>query len=75
MITNIKKVMVLVFGASVIMKQLSSFVSICMFKMKSILKHFYLQECQQNLQLQILIQANITVGKITKILPRTTTLA
>ena len=72
MITNIKKVMVLVFGASVIMKQLSSFVSICMFKMKSILKHFYLQECQQNLQLQILIQANITVGKI-KVFYKTTT--
>ena len=43
------------------MKHLFSLLSICMFKMKS--KHFYLQELHQNTQLQILIQANITMGK------------
>ena len=43
--------------------------------MKNNLKHFYLQECHQNAQLQIFIKGNITVGKITKKLPRTTTFA
>ena len=46
------------------MKQLSSLLSISIFKRKS--KHFYLQELHQNAQLQVIIQANITVGKKTK---------
>ena len=45
------------------MKQPFSLLNICTFKMKSNLKHFYLQEWHQNPQLQIFIQANITVGK------------
>ena len=49
------------------MKQLSSLLSISIFKRKS--KHFYLQELHQNAQLQVIIQANITVGKKTKNLP------
>ena len=35
-------------------------------------KLFYLQELHQNLQLQIFIQANITVGKKPKNLPSMT---
>ena len=57
------------------MKQLSSLVRICTLKMKSNLKHFYIREWHQNTQLQIFIEANITVGKTTKNLPRTNTLA
>ena len=68
MILNIKtcfdKKVTFSFGASVIVKQLSLLLNICTFKMKSRLKQFQSSRmASKHAQLQIFIQANITVGK------------
>ena len=52
------------FGVSIIVKQPSLLLNTCTFKMKSILKYFYFSRMAlKHVQLQTIIQANITMGK------------